>query len=82
MANYFDLIDYCNYETTDEGMRGKFQWNKTEVNATAVTDCFYGPDGVVATRQCVFSNTWATPVVDQCETIVSEQFDRFKQVNL
>ena len=59
-------------------MRGTFQWNKTEVNATAVTDCFYGPDGVVATRQCVFSNTWAPPVVDQCKTI---GFDSFKQVN-
>ena len=59
-------------------MRGTFQWNKTEVNATAVTNCFYGPDGVVATRQCVFSNTWATPFVDQCETI---GFDSFKQVN-
>ena len=73
--------DFCNHETTDEGMRGTFQWNKTEVNTTAVTSCFYGPAGVVATRLCVASNTWATPSVDQCKTVVSEQFSGFQQVN-
>ena len=76
-----DFSDFCESETTDEGVRGTFQWNKTVVNATAVTSCFYGPDGVVATRQCVSRLTWATPVVDRCKTIVSEGFNSLKQVN-
>ena len=73
--------DFCNNETTDEGTRGTFQWNKTEVNTTAITDCFYGPAEVVATRLCVSSNTWATPSVDQCKTVVSEQFSGFQRVS-
>ena len=60
-------------------MRGTFQWNKTEIT---ITDCFYGPAGVVATRRCVSSNTWATPSVDQCKTIYSEQFRDFELVHV
>ena len=36
---------------------------------------------VVATRRCVASYTWATPSVDQCKTVVSEQFSGFQRVS-
>ena len=76
------VLGYCSYETTEEGTRGTFHWNETEVNTTASTSCFYGPNEVMATRQCVSRLTsWAAPSIDQCRTIVSTQFSNIQQVS-
>ena len=58
-----------------------FQWSETEVNNTASTSCFYGPTNEVITRQCVSRLTWAAPTVDQCRTVISEQFSDIQQVS-
>ena len=59
-----------------------FQWNETKVNNTASTSCFYGPTTEVITRQCVSRLTWAVPTVDQCRTVISEQFSNIQQVRV
>ena len=74
-------MGYCNYETTDEGTRGPFNWNETEVNTTASTSCFYGPTEEMATRLCVSRLNWAAPAVSQCRTVVSTQFSNIQQVS-
>ena len=40
----------------------------------------YGPDGVMATRQCVSGNIWAAPSIDQCRTVASEQFSNIQVI--
>ena len=74
-------LGYCNYETTDEGTRGLFSWNETEVKTTASTSCLYGPTEEMPTRQCVFRLNWAAPSVSQCRTVVSTQFSNIQQVS-
>ena len=74
-------LGYCSYETTEEGTRGTFHWNETEVNTTASTSCFYGPTEEMATRQCVSRLNWAAPSVGQCRTVVSTQFSNIQQVS-
>ena len=73
-------LGYCNYEITTTQTRGMFQWNETSVNTTTSTTCFYGPDSVVLARQCVSRLTWEPPSLDQCRTVVSEQFNDIQQV--
>ena len=77
---WLSALGYCSHESTDGGARGVFQWNETEVNSTASTICRYGPDGVMATRQCVSRIIWAAPSIDQCSTVASEQFSNIQQV--
>ena len=77
---WLSALGYCSRESTDGGARGVFQWNETEVNSTTSTTCRYGPDGVMATRQCVSRIIWAAPSIDQCRTVASEQFSNIQQV--
>ena len=78
----FTALGFCSYEITDGGTRGMFQWNETEVNTTASISCRYGPAEAMATRQCVSGLTWAAPSIDQCRTVVSEQFSNIQQVTI
>ena len=71
---------FCNTETTDEGVRGIFHWNKTEVNSTTSTVCFYGPPDVIVTRFCVSRNNLTAPSVEICRTIASTRFDTLQNV--
>ena len=82
-ATYFLYtgFGYCNYETTDEGTRGLFNWNETEVNTTASTSCHYGPTEEMPTRRCVSRLNWAAPSVSQCRTVVSTQFSNIQKVS-
>ena len=82
-ATYFLYtgLGYCNYETTDEGTRGLFNWNETEVNTTASTSCRYGPTEEMPTRRCVSSLNWVAPSVSQCRTVVSTQFSNIQKVS-
>ena len=77
----FTELGYCNYGTTDEGTRGLFSWNETEVNTTASTSCFYGPTEEMPTRQCVSRLNWVAASVSQCRTVVSTQFNSIQQVS-
>ena len=77
---WLSALGHCSHESTDGGARGVFQWNETEVNSTASTICRYGPDGVMATRQCVSGNIWAAPSIDQCRTVASEQFSNIQVI--
>ena len=79
---FFTALGFCSSETTDGGTRGMFQWNETEVNTTASTSCRYGPAEAMATRQCVSRLTWAAPSIDQCRTVVNEQFSNIQQVTI
>ena len=79
LINYSD-IGFCNSETTDEGVRGIFYWNETEVNSTTSTVCFYGPPDVIVTRFCVSKNNLTAPSVESCRTIASTRFDTFQNV--
>ena len=78
--NCFAGFGYCNYQTTN-GTRGLFNWNETEVNTTASTSCFYGPTEVMPTRRCVSRLKWAATTVSKCRTVVSELFNKTKQVS-
>ena len=73
-------IGFCNENITTTQTSGTFQWNETEVNNTASSRCFYGPTDEMATRQCVSRLTWAPPSLDQCRTVISEQFNDIQQV--
>ena len=75
-------LGFCSYETTDGSTRGMFQWNETKVNTTASISCRYGPAEAMATRQCVSRLTWGAPSIDQCRTVVSEQFSNIQQVTI
>lgn len=75
-------LGFCNYESTVEGSRGMFHWNESIVNATAHTNCFYGPAEVMATRHCISRDIWGVVFVDLCRTVISEQLSAFQQVIL
>ena len=71
---------FCNSERTDEGVRGIFQWNETEVNSNTSTGCFYGPPDVVVTRFCVSRNNLTAPSLENCRTIASTRFSTLQNV--
>ena len=82
MFYVLSALGYCSYEITEEGTRGLFHWNETEVDTSFSTRCFYGPTAEMATRQCVSRLTsWAAPSIDQCGTVVSTQFSNIQQVS-
>lgn len=70
---------FCSYDTTNEGARGMFHWNETEVNTIASTTCLYGPNDEVAMRFCVSRDTWAAPSVEHCRTTVSGEFEMIQR---
>ena len=75
-------LGFCSYETTNETIRGVFQWNETAVNTNTSTSCIYRTPGVMGTRQCASRDMWADPYVDLCRTVVSEWFNMLEQVSL
>ena len=79
-AYFISAAAFCNSERTDEGVRGIFQWNETEVNSNTSTRCFYGPPDVIVTRFCVSSNNLTAPSLENCRTIASTHFTALKNV--
>ena len=77
---YISAVGFCNSERTDEGVKGIFQWNETEVNSTTSTGCFYGPPDVIVTRFCVSRNNLSAPSLENCRTIASTRFAALKNV--
>ena len=78
-VNTFDfctsVVGFCNFETTDEGVRGTYQWNETEVGSNASVVCFYGPPDAIATRFCASRNNLRAPSLENCRTIASTRFN-------
>lgn len=71
---------YCSYEVTQEGTRGQFQWNETEVSLMAHSSCLYGPANFTITRLCAAREMLVEASVELCRTAISESFNAVKQI--
>ena len=65
----FAVNGFCSYDSfTSPDDRGTYNWTETAVTSPPTIrelDCFYEPqnikEGGIATRACLFNNTWRNP---------------------